>query len=384
MFVLRPLDPLTAMLLPVFLILAGLALLVVGGELLVRGATRIAQLARIDPLLVGLTIVALGTSAPEMAVCLSATFSGQADMALGNVIGSNIANVLLILGISAMVAPLVVHVRLVRLDVPVMILASLALLVMGWSGRIGRLEGGLLLFGLLAYMAWLVWQTRQSKRKEAQLELLEPDSQTSSQGGQLWFQIILIPASIGLLVVGSNCLVHGASDIARLMGVSDLVIGLTIVAVGTSLPELAASLMAVLRGQRDLAVGNCVGSNILNILAVMGLTGLLAPDGVKVPLHAMQSDLPIMAVVAIACLPVFSTGGKISRWEGFVFFGYFLIYMVWLFFVQTDAPGKNLLGYTIVGFVIPLTVITFALITYRSIRAKRLASTGDVPQPLED
>ncbi|MCH2183323.1 MAG: calcium/sodium antiporter, partial [Mariniblastus sp.] len=354
------------MILPVFLILAGLVLLVVGGELLVRGASRVAQLARIDPLLVGLTIVALGTSAPEMAVCLYATFSGQADMALGNVIGSNIANVLLILGISAMVAPLVVNVRLVRLDVPVMIVASLALLLMGWTGQIGRLEGGILLLGLVAYMAWLVWQTRQSKKKDRQLAALEPEQDEADEDGRLWFQLLLIAVSIGLLVLGSNWLVQGASSIARLMGVSDLVIGLTIVAVGTSLPELAASLMAVLRGRRDLAVGNCVGSNILNILAVMGLTGLLAPDGVKVPIHAMQSDLPIMVVVAIACLPVFSTGGRISRWEGFVFFGYFLIYMVWLFFVQTDAPGKNLLGYTIVGFVIPLTVITFTLITYRS------------------
>ena len=156
---------------------------------------------------------------------------------------------------------------------------------------------------------------------------------------------------------------------------------MTIVAVGTSLPELAASLMAVMRGRRDLAVGNCVGSNILNILAVMGLTGLLAPEGVNVPLHAMQSDLPIMAVVAIACLPVFSTGGRISRWEGFVFFGYFLIYIVWLFFVQTDAPGKSLVGYTIVGFIMPLTVITFVLITYRSLRAKRHAAGESHCQP---
>ena len=359
------------MIVSVSLILAGLVLLVVGGELLVRSASNIAQLAKLDPLLVGLTIVALGTSAPEMAVCLYAAFSGQPDMALGNVIGSNIANVLLILGLSAMIAPLVVSVRLVRLDVPVMIIASIALLLMGWTGNIGRFEGGMLIAGLLLYMAWLIWQTRQSKRKTNELAALEPEQQDGAEPGNLWLQLLLIPISIALLVLGSNWLVQGASDIARWMGVSDLVIGLTIVAVGTSLPELAASLMAVLRGRRDLAVGNCVGSNILNILAVMGLTGLLAPDGVQVPLHAMQSDLPIMAVVAIACLPVFSTGGRISRWEGFVFFGYFLIYIVWLFLVQTDAPGKSLVGYTVVGFIIPLTVITFALITYRSIRAKR-------------
>lgn len=365
------------MFVPVVLILAGLVLLVAGGELLVRGASTLAKLAKIDPLLVGLTVVALGTSAPEMAVCLYATLAGQPDMALGNVIGSNIANVLLILGVSAMVAPLVVSIRLVRLDVPVMIVASIALFVMAWSGRIGRLDGAILLTGLVVYMAWLFWQIRREKQPLSMLAATEPGDDKPRNKKNIWVQLVLITLSIGLLVLGSNWLVQGASEIARYMGVSDLVIGLTIVAVGTSLPELSASLMAVLRGNRDMAIGNCVGSNILNILAVMGLTGLIAPDGVTVPATAIQSDLPIMLVVAIACLPVFATGGRISRWEGFVFFAYFIVYMVWLFFVQTNAPVTEVYAFTILGFVIPLTVITFALIAYRTIRANRNVGASD-------
>ncbi len=361
----------------VVLILAGLALLVAGGELLVRGASTLASLAKIDPLLVGLTVVALGTSAPEMAVCLYATLAGQPEMALGNVIGSNIANVLLILGVSAMAAPLVVNIRLVRLDVPVMIAASIALFVMSWSGRIGRLDGALLLSGLVLYMAWLIWQTRRERQNSSNLSPPETGDEKSGNKKNIWFQLVLIVVSIGLLVLGSNWLVQGASQIARYMGLSELVIGLTIVAIGTSLPELSASLMAVLRGNRGMAIGNCVGSNILNILAVMGLTGLIAPDGVTVPATAIQSDLPIMLVVAIACLPVFATGGRISRWEGFVFFAYFIVYMVWLFFEQTNAPVTEVYAFTILGFVIPLTVITFGLIAYRTIKANRDAGASE-------
>ena len=359
------------MFIPVLLILVGLLLLVAGGELLVRGASTLARLARIDPLLIGLTVVALGTSAPEMAVCLYAALSGQPELALGNVVGSNIANVLLILGLSAIAAPLVVGTRLVRLDVPVMIVASAALLLVGWDGVITQTDGLILFSGLMAYLGWLFFQSRAKNDSVATSEDLLDKTTT---WGQIGVQLLYVAVSIVLLVFGSNLLVQGASEIARQIGVSDLVIGLTVVAVGTSLPELAACLMAVLRGNRDLAVGNCVGSNILNILAVMGLTGIIAPDGVRVPMTALQSDIPIMIVVAFACLPVFATGNRISRWEGFVFFGYFIVYIVWLFVVQTDAPSKDIYAFTILVFVLPLTVITFALIAFRRIRANRSRS----------
>ena len=366
------------MLLPVLFILAGLALLVFGGELLVRGATNLAAIAKIDPLIVGLTIVAFGTSAPEMAVCLQATLSGQPDMALGNVVGSNIANILLILGVCAAASPLVVNIRLIRLDVPVMIAASLALYFLALKGDLNRLDGGILLSGLVVYLSWLFFQSRRDSKSTQRT----PTSDTATTpikatSLNILLQVLFIAISIGLLVGGASLLVQGASEIARWLGVSDLVIGLTAVSVGTSLPELAACLMAVLRGRRDLAVGNCVGSNILNILAVMGLTGVVAPEGVTVSIHALQSDIPIMIVVAFACLPVFASGGRINRWEGFLFLAYFLIYYGWLFLLNTNASASQIYAFTIAVFILPLTIITFSVMTYRSFRAKAVAKRAD-------
>ncbi|MCH2178907.1 MAG: calcium/sodium antiporter [Mariniblastus sp.] len=364
------------MLLPVLLILAGLALLVFGGELLVRGATNLASIAKVDPLIVGLTVVAFGTSAPEMAVCLQATLSGQPDIAMGNVVGSNIANILLILGACAAASPLVVNTRLVRLDVPVMIAASLALFALAIKGHLNRIDGGILLSGLVFYLCWLFIQSRREKRLGAVPNRMDStDTPIKASMLNVSLQFLYLVISVAILVGGSNLLVNGASQIARVLGVSDLVIGLTAVSVGTSLPELAACLMAVLRGRRDLAVGNCVGSNILNILAVLGITGVVAPEGVNVSLHALQSDIPIMIVVAFACLPVFASGGRINRWEGCLFLAYFLLYYGWLFLLNTNASVSEIYAFTITVFILPLTVITFSVITYRSFLAKKRRET---------
>lgn len=357
-------------------IVIGFVLLIAGGELLVRGASQLAIALRISPLVIGLTIVAFGTSSPELAVSVQSAFAGNADLALGNVVGSNIFNVLMILGASALIAPLVVSSQLIRRDVPLMIGASFLLLAFGLDGRIGRLDGAILFGGILAYTYWCIRQSRRESRAVKE----EFDSHFEEQqfgSGKLFLQIGLIIAGLILLGVGSNLLVKGAVSIATWLGVSQLIIGLTIVAAGTSLPELITSVMAALRGERDIAVGNIVGSNLFNILCVMGCSGLIAPDGITVTAAAIQFDIPVMIVVAVACLPIFFTGNLISRWEGALFLSYYLLYTAYL---VLDATG-NSFGHTLrnatVLFLLPLTLITLAIALWRSMLEKRILPADD-------
>jgi cation:H+ antiporter len=351
----------------------GLVALVLGAELLVKGASRLALSFGISPLVVGLTVVAFGTSAPEMAVSVQSAWSGQVDIALGNVVGSNIFNVLVILGLSALITPLVVHQQVIRQEVPVMIGVSLLLWALALDGGIGRSEG-LLLVGLgVAYTILLI---RQSRRETAavqaavEAEYAEAFDRPRPGWRDYWgTQFLLILAGFALLLLGSRWLVEAAVGFARHLGVSELVIGLTIVAAGTSLPEVATSILAAIRGERDIAVGNVVGSNLFNVLAVLGLGSLVAPDGVPVPAGALTFDLPIMIAVSIACLPVFLTGYTIARWEGAVFLGYYVAYVA---FLVADATGHVLadrLGQAIVWFVLPLTVLTLVVSVVRHRRA---------------
>lgn len=319
-------------LVPDALIVVGLAFLIVGGELLVRGASRLAAAIGISPLIIGLTVVAFGTSAPEMAVTLQASLKGEADLALGNVVGSNICNLLLILGVSALAAPLAVPAQLLRRDLPLMILASLLVLVLGWDGNIGRYDGCLLFAGLLAYVAWAIVQGRR-ERREASPE--DAPSCPASRESRPWLvvaQLLLVATGLVLLTLGSGWLVQGAVTIARLLGVTELMIGLTIVAVGTSLPELATSVVASLRGQREIAVGNVVGSNLFNVLGVLGLPAMIAPHGIAVSRVALRFDIPVMIVVSAACLPIFLTGRRISRWEGGMLLACYAGYTAYLIF----------------------------------------------------
>jgi len=347
------------------LVLIGLVALVVGGELLVRGASRLAALARISPLVIGLTVVAFGTSAPELAVSLRAGFAGQTDIAVGNVIGSNIFNVLFILGISAVVCPLIVSSQLIRLDVPLMIVVSFLTLLFGLDGRIGRGEG-ILLFGvLIAYTGWLIVQSR----KEIALVQEEFEHEFALHNGSskaaALLQIVLIAAGLVLLGIGSQWLVQGAVTIARLWGMSELLIGLTIVAAGTSLPEVAASVMASIKRERDIAVGNVVGSNIFNLLSVLGLTAAIVPGGVKVARDALVFDFPVMIAVAVACLPIFITGHRIDRWEGGLFFAYYIAYTTYLVLAAISASIAPTFGAVMLGFVVPLTVLTLLISLWR-------------------
>jgi len=351
----------------------GLGLLVVGAEALVRGASRLAAAAGVSPLVVGLTVVAYGTSSPEMAVSVQAALGGQADMALGNVVGSNIFNVLFILGLSALIAPLVVHQQLVRIDVPIMVGVSVLVLLMASDGRIGRGEGVLLVVGMLAYTAFALWLSRR-ETKAVQREYADAFAVAPGGIGRWMGNGALIAGGLGLLVLGAHMLTGAAIELARAFGVSELVIGLTLVAAGTSMPEVATSLMATLRGERDIAVGNVVGSNIFNILGVLGVSAMVAPNGVAVPAAAMTFDVPVAIAVAFACLPIFVSGLAIARWEGALFLAYYVAYVVVLYLDSSGHAAAPVYNWVMLSFVIPLTVMTLAVVVGRDLVRRRAAS----------
>lgn len=356
----------------IVLFVVGLVLLIVGAEALVRGASRAAVGLGISPLVVGLTVVAFGTSSPELAVSVQAAFTPEGSaIALGNVVGSNIANILLILGLSAAVTPLVVSQQLIRLDVPLMIGVSLVLLLFSLDGTIGRVEGALLFAGLIGYITFAIVQSRKENRQiQAEYEQEYQPGTPHSPAGWL-LNIGLIVVGLAMLVVGSDWLVEGAVTVAALLGVSDLVIGLTVVAVGTSLPEIATSVVAALRGERDIAVGNAIGSNLFNIMSVLGLASLVAPQGIVVPASALHFDIPVMLAVAVACLPIFFTERCIARWEGILFLAYYGVYIAYLVLSATNSAILRVFHTSLILFVLPITVVTLVVLVVRALRAER-------------
>jgi cation:H+ antiporter len=355
------------------LFLAGFVLLVVGAEFVVRGASRLAEAVGISKLVVGLTVVAYGTSAPELAVTARATYEQppQPDIAIGNVVGSNISNVLLVLGIAATFAPLVVSRNVVRSGVPFMILVSILMLVVSLDGQIDRFDGTILFTTSLAYTVVTILHSRRETRAAKRAQGIEENPRPRRMvASHIAVQLVFIIVGLFMLVLGSEWLVDGAVKAAQWLGVSKLVIGLTVIAIGTSLPEVATSIVAAARGERDIAVGNVVGSNIFNILLVLGVCGIISPDGVQVSQAAFRFDIPIMIVVAVACLPVFFVDYMIERWEGFVFLIYYAAYLVYL---CLDATGHDALGAfsnIMMLFVVPLTCLTFGIYWYR-VYAKR-------------
>ncbi len=352
------------------LFLLGLAALVGGASLLVRGASKLALSAGITPLVVGLTIVALGTSAPEVAVSVGAVLDGKTDLAIGNVVGSNVFNVLLILGVSALITPLVVNVQLIRQEVPIMIGASLLLLVMGLDGRLSVWDAAFLFALMIGYTMFLIRQSRR-QTSNAQAEYAE-DFQPARAGAwddSIPAQIGLIVAGLVGLVYGSEWLVSASVSFAKAMGVSDLVIGLTIVAAGTSMPEVATSIAAALKGERDIAVGNAIGSNTFNILGCLGLSGLVSGShGLIMPSAVLAFDIWVMLAVALACLPVFITGREIARWEGGVFLVYYVCYVAYLVLSAQKHAALEPFSSAMMSFVIPITVITMVVVLVRKPR----------------
>ncbi len=351
----------------ILMFFGGLVLLVVGASTLVRGASKLAMSFGISPLVVGLTIVALGTSAPEIAVSVGAVLDGKTDLAIGNVVGSNIFNVLFVLGISALIAPLVVNIQLIRQEVPIMLGVSLLLLALTLDGQISFLDGGILFALLIAYTVFLVVQSRR-ETQAANDDFAE--AMKSGEAGTWdshWAaQIGLIVVGLVALVFGSEYLVQASVSFAKSLGVSDVVIGLTIVAAGTSMPEVATSVTAAIKGERDIAVGNVVGSNTFNILGCLGISGLVSGDlGLVVPPSLLAFDIWVLLAVALACLPVFITGREIARWEGGVFLGYYVAYVAYLILAAQQHDALQAFSGAMMGFVVPLTVVTLVVVTIR-------------------
>jgi cation:H+ antiporter len=355
-------------------LIAGLVLLIVGAEALVRGASRLASAMGISSLVIGLTVVAFGTSSPELAVSLQSTFAGQADIAVGNVVGSNIFNILFILGISALITPLVVAQQLVRLDVPIMVGISILTYLFALDGRFVRWEGALLFAGILLYIIFLIRQSRRETAAIQQEYEAEFGTKTPPTPASILFNLFLVGVGLAMLVFGSRWLVESAVTIAEAFGVSQLVIGLTIIAAGTSMPEVATSVIAAIRGERDIAVGNVVGSNIFNLLAVLGLTSVFAPGGVAVSPDALAFDIPFMVVVALACLPIFFTGNTIARWEGLIFLTYYGVYTGYLVLHANGSHNLPLYLDMVLYFLAPLTLLTIGIALWREIAARRAAS----------
>jgi cation:H+ antiporter len=342
---------------------AGLVLLVGGAELLVRGASRVATAAGVAPVVVGLTVVAFGTSAPELAVSSSAALQGDAELALGNVIGSNITNVLLILGAAAAVVPLDAERRLIRIEVPFLILISVGVLLLAIDGLISRPEGALLLAVGLLYCTILVIHARRTNHRGAQA--------ADPRRTRVTLEILLVILGLALLILGSRWLVAAARGLAESLGISELVIGLTVVAIGTSLPELATSMVAGIRGERDMAVGSVIGSNLFNLLVILGIAALLSPGGVVVPVSALTFDLPVMVAAAVVCLPIFLTGRQVDRGEGLLFLGFYAAYTAHLILDASSHHALPQLRQALLYFAFPLTAVTLLTGVIREIRSRR-------------
>jgi cation:H+ antiporter len=314
------------------MIVVGLVVLTLGAEFLIRGSSRLAAAIGISPLVIGLTIVAYGTSTPELVVSIQSGLTGNADVAVANVVGSNIFNILAILGPCALILPLAVSSQLIRFDVPIMIGASILVWFMSRDGRISVLDGIVLTALITLYTGWSIVKSRgESKEVEAEYEAeYGAGKQDARSRSAILADFGLIAAGLACLVLGGRWFVDGSITMARFLGVSEVIIGLTIVAAGTSMPELATSVVATIRGERDIAIGNVVGSCLYNLLCILGIASLVTPDGLAVNPLMLRVDIPVMVLVAIACLPIFITGMTISRWEGFLFFSGYLLYTAYL------------------------------------------------------
>jgi len=345
----------------------GLTALIAGADLLVRGASRLALTLGISPLVVGLTVVSFGTSAPEVAVGVGAVLAGNTDLALGNAVGSNIFNVLFILGLSALITPLVVNIQLIRQEVPIMLGASLLLFLLCSDGRLSLSDGVMLSGLMLTYTVFLVWQSRS----QGQAALDEYTKEFAPGDAAPWLnrmpvQLLLIVIGLGLLVLGSDWLVQASVVFARALGVSDLVISLTIVSAGTSMPEVATSIVAAIKGERDIAVGNVVGSNTFNILGSLGIASMVSGgQGLAVPAAMLNFDLWVMTGAALACLPVFMTGREIARWEGGMFLAYYLAYVAYLVMAAQHHDALGAFSGVMLSFALPLTVVTLVVLALR-------------------
>jgi cation:H+ antiporter len=317
------------MLQPFLFLSAGIFGLYLGAEGLVRGSVALASQLGLSRLVIGLTVVAFGTSTPELVVSVKAALDGLYGISLGNVAGSNICNIALILGISAVIQPLRIDAQVVRLQIPIMILVSILLTVLLLDGRIGRFEGACLFLGILAYTGFSLYLAR---KKDSRLDRDPPGPSIDAPVRRIWVSLLFVAVGLGLLMAGAQFFLTGAVSLARNLGVSEAVIGLTIVALGTSLPELATSMMAALKKEGDIAVGNVIGSNIFNILCILGISSLVHPiemGGIR------MIDMGVMVGVAILVLPMARSGFRLNRWEGAILLA---VYGGYIFYLLGSAP----------------------------------------------
>ncbi|WP_366909043.1 calcium/sodium antiporter [Nesterenkonia sp.] len=377
------------------LLISGFVLLVLGGEALVRGAASLGKTVGLSSLVIGLTVVSFATSAPELAVSVGAALSGTPGLAVGNVVGSNIANILFVLGLTALFGGLMVKVQLIKADIPVMIGLSVLTLVLAFDGDFSTGDGVLLFAMLLAYLVGTLWYARRQRARGTEAELAVEEVLAASPGGRLTSRLrattlgsttvdlILVLAGVGLLVLGARFLVSGATSIAASLGVSDLIIGLTVVAIGTSLPELATSVIAAIRGQRDMAVGNLVGSNIFNLGAVLGLTSIISPIGISVEPAAVNFDLPVMLAVALVLLPMAFTGQAIGQMEGGLLACMYVAYVVYLVLSASAHDVLEPFSAAMLWFVLPITALWVTALAGYELGLRRGRPRHQDEEPLE-
>lgn len=312
------------------LIIVGFLLITWGASLLVKGASRLAVTLGISSLVVGLTMVAFGTSAPELAVGLKAALDGKSDIVFGNVVGSNIFNILLVLGLASLIVPISVEKTIFKLDVPVMAGTALLLYIMALDGNISRIDGIILVIIFFSYIAFLIYSTKKQKERAREIEEQLKD-ELPAEKCSLISCLLLVILGLAMLVIGAEVLVNNAVKLALNFGVSELVIGITVIAIGTSLPELATSVVAGIKGEQDISIGNIVGSNIFNIVMVIGFCAIFADGGIDVQPVSLSLDIPMVILTTILCIPIFLTGFKVTKLEGLVFLICFGLYMANLY-----------------------------------------------------
>ena len=307
-------------------ILIGIFLLFIGGEFFIQGSVALSLILGIPQIVIGLTVVALGTSSPELLVSLNSVFKGSDSLAASNVVGSNIFNILVVLGISSLITPLKVKSRIVRRDVPLLIAISCSVWAMSSTGTLTWQAGIFLLFCLFINT---IWEINTINEKDDDIKTAEPEINEFSLSNNSVGTFIKLFSGIILLSFGANILVSGSQDLARTLGIKETIIGLTIVATGTSLPELVTSIVAAFKGKTDLAIGNVIGSNLLNQLLILGSCTLFSGlEGLSINIDLIKTDIPIMVLTTFACMPIFWTKGKITRFEGFILLNIYILYVL--------------------------------------------------------
>lgn len=302
----------------------GILMLFAGAEGLVRGSSSLALRIGIAPLVVGLIVVSLGTSSPEFVISLKAALENNGNISLGNVVGSNIANIALILGVAALIKPMKVQAQVIRREIPIMIFVSLMLVLFLINHEIDRTEGTIFSIGIIVYSVISVYLAKKENNKLIETEFVEG---ISKQSLKTWLAIVFIISGLGLLIVGANLFLEAAVEIAKIFGMSQAVIGLTIVAIGTSLPELVTSAVASIKNEADIAIGNAVGSNVFNILLILGITAIIIPISAE---EISYTDLGVMLIAAVIILPLSRTGFVLNRWEGALLLAGYFVYIYYL------------------------------------------------------